>query len=51
MIVGSLQKHAAKVLLNQRFRGGYSPTIGTTDVGLPRLILVRNERKETDTAV
>ncbi len=51
MIVGSLQKNAAKIPLNQRF-SGYSPTIGCTDVGLPRLILIRYEsKKETDTVV
>lgn len=34
MILGSLQAHAVKMLV----RGGYSPCVGTTDFGLPKVI-------------
>jgi hypothetical protein len=34
MIVGSLQTHAVKILVE----GGVSPCIGTTDLGLPKVI-------------
>jgi len=36
LIIGSLQTHAVMV----RVHGGYSPCIGTTDFGLPRVIEV-----------
>lgn len=35
--LGSLQAHASVV---PQFRGGYCPTIGCTDLSLPRAIMI-----------
>ncbi len=37
MILGSLQAHASKQVIDNQ-GGGYCPTIGTTDLSLPKLI-------------
>ena len=40
LIVGSLQTHA--VIINIDKGGGYSPCIGTTDFGLPKVFEVED---------
>jgi hypothetical protein len=44
MVLGSLQAHAVKVLV----RGGYSPCVGTTDFGLPKVIRTYEINKKRD---
>ena len=40
LIVGSLQTHAVIINID---RGGYSPCIGTTDFGLPKVFEVEED--------
>lgn len=42
LIVGSLQAHAAKMLVAD----GVCPCIGTTDLGLPKLIVYEQKNSE-----
>lgn len=44
MILGSLQQHASR----QRIEGGVSPTIGTTDLSLPKLIELQDCRPDME---
>lgn len=45
MIVGSLQAHASRQLIES----GVCPTIGCTDLSLPKLIEIEDEENETKT--
>lgn len=42
MVFGSLQNHSAKTLVEN----GVCPTIGCTDFGLPRLVLLTHDKNE-----
>ena len=44
MILGSLQAHASKV----KIEGGVSPTIGCTDLSLPKIIEINETDDDTD---
>ena len=44
IILGSLQAHAVKSLV----RGGYSPCVGTTDFGLPKVIKTYELKEKRD---
>jgi len=38
MIMGSLQNHASKVEITDK-KGDYCPCLGTTDLGLPKVLM------------
>lgn len=44
IILGSLQDHAVRVDIRG---GGYSPCIGTTDFGLPKVIGYEEDKENT----
>lgn len=44
MIVGSLQAHASKSYIGKQ--GGVCPTIGCTDLSLPKLIEIYDEEMD-----